>query len=144
MRSGEDDEGGIQPGAEGEAVELVLLVPREGVASGFDDRHLLAASPVGDEHPSAGVAREPHDGDALLVEQEAEHPPGLAREHRAQRHVAAERLQHPGLPHPLTAGVEMHVAVVRVLLDGDLEHRRGGEDDDVAHAPNVGSAPGRP
>ena len=96
----------------------------------------------GPDLAAAAAALESDDADALLLEEVAEHAPRLAGERRAEHGVAAEGEQHARLPDTLPARVDVHVAVDGVLLDRDLEHGGGREDDDLAHPPRVGQGPG--
>jgi hypothetical protein len=65
--------------------------------------------------------------DVVLGEQVPQHAAGLTAERAAQRDGRAERGDHPRLPEPLPARVQVHVGLSVEILHGHRQLRRRRE-----------------
>lgn len=125
---------GLHTGREGEAVELIEIVPGDPLAAGLGDALPLAAAAVVDVGAVVGGGVDGDKVDALVADQVPQQVAGLARQGGAQRHLGAERSEHPCLPDPLTAGVDVDLRITVLRLHRHAEDGGRREDDDVSHA----------
>jgi hypothetical protein len=120
---------------ERELVQRVLLVAIQRITGSLGDR--LARTLAAVVHVGAVAAFDP-DGphfDRPGRQQVADHVAGLAAEGGAQHHRDAQRGDHPGLPDPLPAGMDVHVRVPRAIFDRHRDDGQRREDDHrVRHA----------
>jgi hypothetical protein len=82
---------------------------------------------------AAAGAIDGDDPDAFVLQQVMQHPAALAGQHAHHGDLHVHAQQHACLPDPLTAGVQVHLGAVWVILDGHGQHGRGSEDHDLWH-----------